>query len=323
MSESEHLTQFQPRLKQPSPLKRRGQVLAGLVGISLVAYMVGHIGLDQVLHALRGAAYYFPAILLCEFFFWFFGTLSQRALYGVDAKKIPWGTIWRSGFTAYAIMGLIPMGRIVAESARAVAFAPYVGKPKAAVVAVQVQILALCVTALVAGVSGLFIVTRAWGSPAAWLAIANAGGALVLAVLAAMATKHLRLGQKLGFLLPRIQLFGQEFDAHFAGSAVLPRAAFGYELLCRLSQIVQNGLLVMAVGGALGISNAFCSEGLHLIGATLGDLVPGQWGVTELVYGETGSILGLGDQGALGIALQAHLAQLFWVFVTLLMKVLL
>ncbi len=295
---------------------------AGVLGISLVAYMVNHIGLGAVLQALRGAAYYFPGILLCEFLFWFFGTLSQRALYGRDAKKIPWFQIWRSGFAAYAIMGLIPMGRIVAETARAVSFAPYVGKSKAVVVAVQVQILALCVTALVAGVSGLFIFNRAPASPAAWLAIANAGGAFVLAVLAVLASKYLKIGQKLGFLIPRIKLFGREFDAHFAGSTVFPRAALGYELLCRLSQIIQNGLLVMAVGGVLSVSNAFCSEGLHLIGATLGDLIPGQWGVTELVYGETGSILGLGDQGALGIALLAHMAQLFWVLVALLLNLL-
>jgi hypothetical protein len=61
---------------------------------------------------------------------------------------------------------------------------------------------------------------------------------------------------------------------------------------------------------------------MHLIGATLGDLVPGQLGVTELVYGQAGHVLSLRPEDALSIALLAHLAQLFWVVVSLLLPVL-
>ncbi len=258
-----------------------------------------------------------PIILACEFLFWVFGVLSQRSLYGEDGKKIPWRVVIRAGCSAYAFMGLLPMGRLVAESSRAVIFAPYVGRSRAASVAVQVQIVALFVTSAVGTLCALAFAWVLGAGIVTLLAFLNALLVLTVGVLALLAAKHFRLGKRLARFLPRIQVFGEQFDAYLLNCRILMPKALMYEGFCRTSQVVQNGFLVLAVGGSLGILPAFCSEGLHLIGATLGDFVPGQLGVTELVFKEASAALALNTEQALSIALLAHASQLFWILVAL------
>lgn len=293
------------------------QALGALTGLILVCLVLQHTGIDRVWHAVLSASVYFPLILLFELGTWFLGMLAQRSLYGNERHLIPWPVVLRAGCTAYAIMGLMPLGRVVAESARAVLFSKYVGKTKAALVAIQIQIVALLVTGSVALVAALVLIGNLGFLFLSWAALLNALAVLALALLALSAAKHFKMGRKLTILLPKVQVFGEQFDVYFINTKVLPKWPVIFEGCSRVSQIIQNGFLVLAVGGAFGIVPAFCSEAMHLIGATLGDLVPGQLGVTELVYSEAGTILSLKPEDALSIALLAHMAQLFWVVVAL------
>lgn len=301
--------------------RRNWQALGALVGLLLVCLVLQHTGIDRVWYALLSASAYFPLILLFEFGFWFFGMLSQRALYGDERHLIPWPAVFRAGCVAYAIMGLMPMGRVVAESARAVLLSKHVGKTKAALVAVQVQMVALFVTGFVALLAALILISQLGFLLLTWAALINALAALALGMLALLAAKRFKIGHKLTALLPKVKIFGEQFDAYFINTRVLPKWPLIFEGLSRSLQVVQNGFLVLAVGGAFGIIPAFCSEAMHLIGATLGDLVPGQLGVTELVYGQAGLVLNLSPENALSIALLAHLAQLFWVVISLLIPI--
>ncbi len=297
------------------------QIFGALIGLLLVCLVLQHTGIDRVGQALWSASVYFPVILLFELGFWVFGALSQRALYGKQRNLIPWPAVLKAGCTAYAIMGLMPMGRVIAESARAVIFSKYVGKHQAALVAVQVQIVALLVTSFVGLLAAFVLMAKLGLLFFTWLALLNALAALALGTLALLAAKHFKIGRKLGLFLPKVQVFGERFDAYFINTRVLPLWPMIFEGLSRTSQVIQNGFLVLAVGGALGIVPAFCSEAMHLMGATLGDLIPGQLGVTELVYSEAGIVLSLQPEDALSIALLAHLAQLFWVIVALVLPI--
>jgi hypothetical protein len=270
-------------------IRKYWQFLGAIVGFILVCIVLNQTGVERVWAALLSASIYFPLILAGEFFFGFFGMLAQRSLYGDDRHLIPWSEFLKAGCVAYAMMGLLPMGRPVGEAARAVLLSKYVGRVKATAIGVQSQVVALLITGLVSVLGALALPN--------WATIANATLILALA---------------LGTLF-----FGKRFKARDC----LKVEPLLLELLGRFSQVIQNGFLVLAVGGAFGIIPALCSESLHLVGATLGDLVPGQLGVTELVYREASATLNLEPEDALSIALLAHMAQLFWVVAALVVNV--
>lgn len=270
-------------------IRKYWQFFGALLGLILVCVVLKQTGFERVWAALLSASVYFPLILAGEFFFGFFAMLSQRALYGEDRHLIPWSEIFKAGCVAYAMMGILPMGRPVGESARAILLSKYVGKSKATAVAVQSQVVSLLITGFVS-MLGAFALTN-------WATITNS--ALILG----------------------LALAGLFFGKRFKTRDCLKAKPLFFELLSRFSQVTQNAFLVLAVGGAFGIAPAFCSEALHLVGATLGDLVPGQLGVTELVYREAGAVLSLKPEDALSIALLAHMAQLFWVVVALMLQI--
>ena len=86
-------------------------------------------------------------------------------------------------------------------------------------------------------------------------------------------------------------------------------------------QVLQSGVLVVAVGGMFGLLPALCSEALHLVGAAVGDLIPAQLGATEINYQLSAGALSLRPVDALSIALLAHLSQLVWVTIGLVISV--
>ena len=82
--------------------------------------------------------------------------------------------------------------------------------------------------------------------------------------------------------------------------------------LSRSAQVVQYGVILAAVGGILTVRNAFIAHGIHLVGATLGDMLPNQLGVVDGAYRAFAAEVGFADAPAraLSIAFVAHAAQL-------------
>ncbi|HEX3345477.1 MAG TPA: hypothetical protein VHS09_12925, partial [Polyangiaceae bacterium] len=82
--------------------------------------------------------------------------------------------------------------------------------------------------------------------------------------------------------------------------------------LGRAAQTVQYGVILHAVGGVLTVRNAFVTHGIHLVGATLGDMLPNQLGVTDGFFRAFAGDLGFADEPAraLSIAFVVRIAQL-------------
>ena len=80
----------------------------------------------------------------------------------------------------------------------------------------------------------------------------------------------------------------------------------------RAAQVVQYGVILHAVGGVLTPRNAFIAHGIHLVGATLGDMLPNQLGVTDGAYRAFAGDLGFASEPAraLSIAFVVRIAQL-------------
>jgi len=80
----------------------------------------------------------------------------------------------------------------------------------------------------------------------------------------------------------------------------------------RIVQALQYGVVLYAVGGVATASTALMAQGIQLVGASVGDLVPGQMGATEGAFRAFAGALGLGAEPAraLSIALVIRMAQL-------------
>jgi hypothetical protein len=110
---------------------------------------------------------------------------------------------------------------------------------------------------------------------------------------------------------------GQVTSANDADPSALPRgAALGRAILGivggRLIQTVQYGCALAAVGGAWGAVPSAVTHAIHLVAANVGDIVPGQVGVTESSYATFASYIGLGDapERALSLPLLVRLCQI-------------
>jgi hypothetical protein len=97
------------------------------------------------------------------------------------------------------------------------------------------------------------------------------------------------------------------------GSAKAPsrRSSAQAVALCTLGRAIQTlqyGVAVLAVGGTFGLRSSVTSAGIHLVGASGGDLVPNQVGAMEAAYRYFAEPLGFAEAPAraLSIAVLMH-----------------
>lgn len=289
-----------------------GRLLMVSGGVGGVTFIVRHLGVAQVLGALAAGASRFPLVLGLELVVMACTLLALRSLYGEAAAALPWAQLARAGLIGYAVMGLVPAGRAVAEVARASMMARFVGTRRAANAAFQMQAVALLANAA----------TSALATLAMWYAL---GPSLMTAAIAGNCAVTLALGSAILYIGRRPGVDGwvarhlaPPSERHHQPTELdLPalRRALLWEGLGRLAQLLQNGVLVWAVGGAFGVLPALASEAVHLVGVALGELMPAQLGFTEANFTLSAQAIGLPPARAVAIALLAHLAQLSWVLV--------
>jgi len=290
-----------------SPL---GRIVAGAVGALCVLLIVRGIGVPAIGRVLAGAAALFPLVLALEGAQLACTTLALRSLYG---PRVPSGQLVRAGLIGYAVMGLVPAGRAVAEVTRASLLTRWVGAARAAAAAARIQVATLIANGIISIAAVVAVVVSA--SAPAWLPLAIAGnGAVTLALGASvLLAARRRPGAWLGRVVPKAQGFGADLDDVLQAEPALPAGAIGWELLGRFFQVAQNAVFLACVGGEPTLSRALTSEGIHLVGAALGELIPGQLGATEGNYTLAAGALALPVASAVAIALLAHISQLVWV----------
>ena len=288
-----------------------------LVGFGLIGAILERAGWGNVGAAIARAAHLFPLVLLLEGAILACSVCALRLLYGEDRHRLPAGALVRAGLIGYAVTGFLPAGRAVGESARAVCLTRYASAPRAWAAAVSLQGISLVANAAVSVLAGLALLAVTGASLMTLLVAANGIGAAALGMGIILAGRRSRAGTRLGRWLPRAQAFGHAFDAHLQGERLLPPGPLLWECGGRMIQVIQYGVLVLAAGGALGLLPALCAEGLHLIGAAVGDLIPAQLGATEAGFALWARVLSLTPSDAVSIALLAHLARLIWMSIAL------
>ena len=286
----------------------------GIAGLFLVGYLVRSVGAGRVWEVLVQAGPWLPVVLALEVVQLVADVGSLRTILGAHFRSVPAATWVRSSATAYAMMILVPAGRAAGEVTRAALLSTHIGAARAATASTQLQaaylsangLLSLVEMAIVAAFLGL-------GTPLALLL----GGNVIFQAFVSTALLAIlwdaRVGRWLDSVRRRFVRGASEhppLDPAFRRR--IPWRAF---LVCSASrgvQLVQYGIILYAVGGVLTPRGAAIAHGIHLVGATLGDLLPNQLGVVDGTYRALAGDLGFADAPAraLSIALVARIAQL-------------
>jgi hypothetical protein len=304
-----------------SPL---GRLLAACLGLGIITQLIRHSGIDTVSAALLRTLVYFPWVVLLEGCLATCTILGLRALYGKDAQRVSAKEWFQVGFTGYVVMGLVPAGRAVAEAARAAMLAKKTSSVQATAAGLQLQAVALFSNAVVSlpatlaffWVLGFSIPTL--GIALNFLVTAALGSALLFGAQSAGFSRFLEhtIGRVFPAVKHQLQDFSDQCGTYLREGRAERQKALKFECLGRVFQVIQYGILAFAAGGKLGLIPALCSEGLHLMGAAMGEMIPAQLGATELSYQLSSDLLALSPADALVIPLLAHLAQLFWMGVS-------
>jgi uncharacterized membrane protein YbhN (UPF0104 family) len=291
-----------------------GRALLAVIGLAVVAYLIHNAGPERVAGVLWRAGRWLPLILALEVVQLGCDVVALRTILREHAKRIPGATWLRTTVVSYAMMILVPAGRAAGEVARAAMFSRYVGAPRAATTSTALQAGYLAANGILS--IAAFVAVSSRVGPQSPLALLLAGNVVFQAVVASgllAILRDARVGRWLGRMRRRLLPHATESPPlDPVDRRRIPWRACLVSCFGRTAQVLQYGVVLHAVGGAFSVGNSFVAHGIHLVGATLGDMVPNQIGVTDSAYRAFASDLGFSDEPAraLSIALVVRIAQL-------------
>jgi hypothetical protein len=301
-------------LARRSALSVVARVALALGGLAIVARLVRDAGPEHVAAVLWQAGRWLPVILALEVFQLTTDFLALRSILGDRWRQIPIPTWVRSSSIAYAMMTLLPAGRAAGEVTRGALFSRYIGAPRAATTSTRLQAAYLAANGTLSLMACCVVASR-FGIETP-LALLLAGNVVFQTFIASGLLAILRAA-RIGRWLNRMRL---RFVPGAVESPPLDpeerkRIPWRAWLCCctgRTAQLVQYGIILHAVGGVTSVPNAFIAHGVHLVGATLGDMLPNQLGVTDGAYRAFAGDLGFAADPAraLSIAFVVRIAQL-------------
>ena len=244
---------------------------------------------------------------LCSDFF------TLRMLLGDRKSDVPVATWVRSSAIAYAMMILVPAGRAAGEVTRATLVAKHVGAARAATASAQLQSAYVFAIALWSAIECVVVATRL--GVRAPLGLLLGANTLLMMTLSAGLLAILwdaRVGHWLEGLRSRFVRSARQPPLEPSVRRRLPWQAAGLCSLSRTAQVVQYAVILRAVGGIPTVRSTLIAHGIHLVGTTLGDVLPNGLGVVDGAYRTFAANVGFGDSPAraLSIAFVAHLSQL-------------
>lgn len=273
-------------------------------GVVALVGLINHVGPRELWAVLVTAGPWLPIILLLEMIWISVDGLALLVFFGSHRRRIP-PRVWvRSLMVHYMTMAVLPVGRAGAEVARATMLAPHVGNQRAAAGAAQIQSATLVGNAIICLPCLIAVAYQVgWSSTALpYLLLVNMVGTASVGLGLYVFLRKARIGGWLGKKFARMSHWGPELDQVLRDTP-RGRPAFLLTAAGRAMQTLQYGIILLAVGGTLTFESALMSQGIHLVGAFFGDLVPTQIGVTEGAYSLFAQHLGLGDAPARALAI--------------------
>lgn len=295
--------------------KRRAIVLRVLLatfGIAVIAVLVQRIGAAEVGEALARTGPVLPFAFVLDAIRIGCDAWSTRLLLGERGRAIPLGTLYAGHLAGHGVMNVFPAGRSASEAVKAGLFHRYLGAAESVAMGASNQ----ANTLLSSAVFSLFCAGAAFAVAATpmlgWAIVAHFAVLFVSGVGMRVASTNRHVEAFFAARLPRL---GAHLSRFAERSRETPIVAWGpvfAMVLGRTAQTVEYGLLAHAVGITVGPLEALTVQGVNLVAAAAGVLMPGQLGSSEAAFALAGEALHTDAARAMTIALAAHLVALAW-----------
>lgn len=292
--------------------RRYGRWFLLAVGLGAAVWLVHSVGPASVWQSIVDAGPYLPVIFALDFLWVAIEGLALLVLLGKAARQIPVRAWIEALLVHYTTMVVLPVGRAGAEVARATLLSRHVGSSRAAAAGALMQSFTLLGNAAMSGACLAFVIAATTRTELSALLFANVLATMTLGSGLYLVMRQAKIGGVLGRRFKKMAHWGPELDVHFVEGR--PRHMLA-GLLCfvgRSVQTLQYGVIFFAVAGTFTVASTFVAQGIHLVGAGVGDMVPNQVGVTEGAYRLFAGALGLAAQPekAVAIALLARVSNL-------------
>ena len=286
-------------------------------GSGAVYWVVRQTGVAATCEAIRGALYFLPFVLALEGFRIATEVMAAKNLFHLVKASVPNGALIRAQLVGYSICNVVPVGRMASEAAKAGILRSQAPLAKTAAIATIAQALHLVASAviLVPCVVAARFTGASWG-----LSMTIAGQCALLAAIGGallLVSYFAPLGTRALGRLPRLARALEQFRSAMRQAPRFPMAALGWLVLNRVLQVAMIAILIRAVGSSWSLAGSFVAEGVLLIGASAGDVVPGQIGALEGAFHFLAGAIGTTRRQGVAVALLIHLVQLAWVLVGL------
>lgn len=271
--------------RTPQAARRGLQLVLFIVGVAVVAGLVVQAGPSEVRRLLIAAGPLVPVIVGLDLAYYTLETLAHRVLLGAHRDRAPVSAYVRAGLVAYVVSVLLPLGRGGAEVARTASLGPYLGVARVSAAGAQLLPVSLFANAICS--SAIAVVAACYlgaQHPLFFALLLNALATAGLGALLAFGMRHAVWSLFLRRWFPAAVSFSAAFQRALRQRKRDLWAAFGLCVLSRFAETLVRGCILLAVGGSVTWASALLLEGVHLVGGTLGDAVPGQLGALEGTY---------------------------------------
>jgi hypothetical protein len=282
-----------------------------LAGAGVIGWLIRAAGAREVVEVLARSIAWLPAVVALEGARIASELMSTRALLGVERNRVGLACLARAQLIANALCTVLPAGRAASEAAKASLLSREITGAKAAVVAVESQTLSLAVNAVTSIVVLGAVCAAGLAPKLAWALSINALLCAGLAAAVALAVRSDALRRRLT-RWRRIASPVKHFCAVLKHRPLTPFVPLTWCFAARAAQIALWATLLHAVGAELRPTTPFIAQGLSMVAATAGDLMPAQLGAHDGVFALAATDLGISLAAAVTAATVFHCVQLTW-----------
>jgi uncharacterized membrane protein YbhN (UPF0104 family) len=298
---------------KPSPWRARFWIAVraglGLIGIGAVAWIVRDVGVETMRAVFMRAVGWIPLAVALEMARVAMDAISSRATLRERGDRVPVAALFGAHLVAFAVMGVAPFGRPTSEAMKASLLARWIGPAPAIALGAANQ----ANTLLSLGIFTLISAAAAWAllGPSLFTLLLVVHfvmmGASGLGIRALV--RYERFGAFLERRFPKIARHVALFVETSRETALFPVTPVSAMLIGRAFQAAHFGVLAYAVGLTPSILGTFVLEGIYLLVASLGVMIPGQLGASEGGFAAAATSIEASAAQATSIALLAHAVQ--------------
>jgi hypothetical protein len=321
MNASERRSEDQPiaiEPARPSRLLQGLRIALGLVGIGAVVLLVRHVGVHAVMDALAGSLAWLPALCALEFLRIVCETAATYFAFGKLASHIPRGTLLHAHVLGHSIGAVAPAPSVVNETIKATLLVPFVGAGPATSVAFINQSATLMSVGFVSIPCGIAIYLLGGASIWFWACMVHGVVLSGCGVGLQAITRSETLRRLHARIFPKRAHRMVAFRAHATEGGLFASRTTGALIAGRVVLIFQLGVAAYAVGIHANLLRAMAVEGVYLLAATVGVLIPAGLGTTDGALTLASHLLDTAAARATSLALLVRCVQIVWVAIALL-----